>query len=519
MPLSTSRGERRQQRAMRRLTLIVRTLFVWLLFVAPIGLTRAFGEPATNEFDTLPETRRIDRLEKSLESVIAENERLGAENARLAEDIRQLQQQSPFQPSVESTSSDWTTVPAASSGNLKANTAPEYRVGYDGGFVIFPEDDDESPFSLKINSQTTFRYSGFLSETSEWTDSAGNVTPLVSSSNFLIPRGRLILSGKALLPDLTYLVNIDYNSATSNPIGFRAYALNYQFSRAFTLSVGQNKVPGTREWIGSSFVAQEGPDRTMATTFFRPSLSQGIWCTGEPADGWFYHAMISNGFNTLNLRPSQLDNRACWSGSTWWEPWGAFGPGYSDLEAHEQPAVRLGGSYTFSMEQGSQSNNNAPENSSIRLSDGTLITQQGAFAPGVTLTQFNISLLALDLAFKYRGISLSTEGYYQNLLGLEGNGPIPRSSTQAYGGFVQGGYFVIPQEVELYTRTSVVTGDYGTGNEYAGGFNWFILPGKNNLRFTADTAWLHNSPADQNRTGFVAGQTGLLIRTQITASF
>lgn len=51
------------------------------------------------------------------------------------------------------------------------------------------------------------------------------------------------------------------------------------------------------------------------------------------------------------------------------------------------------------------------------------------------------------------------------------------------------------------------------------GLNHFFLPGKDNLFFTFDAAWLENSPAGQNRTGFVAGQTGLLARTQIVAVF
>lgn len=394
-----------------------------------------------------------------------------------------------------------------------------YKVDYDKGFVILPTNPKESPFSLKINNQTTFRYSGFVRDESTWTDSAGNVNPIVDNSNFLIPRGRLIFTGKAFLPEMSYLFNIDYNTAGSNQIGFRAYSLSYQFSRALEVSVGQNKVPGSREWIYSSWVAQEGPDRTMATTFFRPSLSQGIWFKGEPVDKLFYHAMLSNGFNTLNVTPGQFNHRLCFSESIWWEPWGEFGPGFADIEWHPHWVVRAGSSYTFALAQGSQSDSNAAENSSLRLSDGTVITQPGALAPGVTLQSYDVSLAAIDLALKCRGLSLSTEFYFQNLKSLRGNGPLPFNSTSATGGYVQGGYFILPGKVELYTRTSWVTGNYGSGTEIAGGFNWFILPGKSNLRFTFDTANLESSPADQNRTGFVAGQSGMLLRTQINASF
>jgi hypothetical protein len=244
-----------------------------------------------------------------------------------------------------------------------------------------------------------------------------------------------------------------------------------------------------------------------------------MWITGEPLDDFSYHAMVSNGFNTLNLLPEQLNDRFAWSGSAWWEPWGDFGRGYSDLQHHEDGALRLGGSYTYALGSGNQSESDAVENSPIRLSDGTIITKLGALAPGVTLLSYDISLAAIDVGWKYRGYSLSSELYFQDLLGLRGTGPLPIASTSAFGGFVKGGWFVVPRETEVFARTSYVTGAYGSGYELGGGFNRFFLPGKDNLFFTLDTAWLQNSPAGQNRTGFVAGQTGLLVRAQIVAAY
>jgi hypothetical protein len=394
-----------------------------------------------------------------------------------------------------------------------------FRVDYDNGFAILPRDPDETPFSLRIRNQNMFRYNGFSRAESSWTDSAGSTIPIVNSNYFGIPRGRLIFSGDALLPRLSYLLNIDYNSVTNQPIGFRAFWLSYRFSKALELYVGQSKVPGSREWIESAFVPLQSADRTMATTFFRPSLSQGVWLMGEPVDGVFYHAMMANGFNTLNLQPEQLNNRFAWSGSAWWEPWEEFGRGYSDLQDHEEAAVRLGCSYTYALGSGNQAASDAVENSPVRLSDGTIITTLGALAPGVTLLSYDISLAAIDLALKYRGLGVSTEIYFQDLLGLQGTGPLPIASTSAFGGFVKGGYFLVPGETEVYARSSYVTGAYGSGYELGGGFNQFFLPGKDNLFFTFDAAWLESSPAGQNRTGFVAGQTGLLIRTQIVAVF
>ncbi len=480
---------------------------------------------------------RIERLELMVSTVVAENRRLAAEVEALKEQLGASQPQPPSptlpteassDPSPASTAavsppSHWTPMvrpePLAGSPGGSGRISERFRVEYENGFVILPDNLDDTPFSLRVRSQNVFRYNGFARDASFWIDSAGNQVPIDNSNYFGIPRGRLIFSGTALLPRLSYLLNIDYNSVTSNPIGFRAYELSYRFSRSLALSAGQSKVPGSREWLESAFAPLQGPDRSMATTFFRPSLSQGVWITGQPEDGWYYHAMVSNGFNTLNLLPNRLNNRFCYSGSGWWEPWGDFGRGYSDLQDHEEAAIRLGGSYSYAIGRGNQSESDAVENSPIRLSDGTILTTPGALAPGVTVQTYDLSLAAIDLAWKYRGLGLSTELYFQNLLGLEGNGPLPIRSTGAFGGFVQGGYFIIPQRAELYARTSFVTGDYGSGSELGSGFNWFFLRGRDNLRFTFDAAWLESSPAGQNRTGFVAGQTGFLLRTQITVAY
>jgi hypothetical protein len=504
-----------------------------------LALAQAQAQSPAPVPEPITDSARIERLERLVATMVEENR-------RLAEEVRALKARevdptpvlpSPTPPAVELPLAD---VPADSVPPSDPTDVPEtripiqpspgvaepalrpagrFRVDYENGFAILPENLDDTPFSLRIRSQNMFRYNGFGRSERFWTNSAGDRLPIDSSNYFGIPRGRLIFSGTALLPKLTYLLNIDYNSVTSNPIGFRAYVLSYPFGRGLELSFGQSKVPGTREWLESAFAPLQGPDRTMATTFFRPSLSQGVWITGEPVEGWYYHAMVSNGFNTLNQLPNRLNNRFCWSGSTWWEPWGDFGRGYSDLQDHEEAAIRIGGSGTYALGRGSQSESDAVENSPIRLSDGTLITTLGALAPGVTLQTYDIALAAFDLSYKYRGLGLSTELYLQRLLNLEGDGPLPLHETGAFGGFVQGGYFVLPQTAELYVRGSFVTGAYGSGSEVAGGFNWFFLKGRDNLRFTFDLTWLESSPAGQNRTGFVAGQSGLLLRTQILAVY
>ena len=163
--------------------------------------------------------------------------------------------------------------------------------------------------------------------------------------------------------------------------------------------------------------------------------------------------------------------------------------------------MRLRACYTFALGSGSQAESDAVENSPVRLSDGTIITTPGALAPGVTLQSYDISLAAIDWAWKYRGLSLSSEIYFQDLLNFEGTGPLPITATSAFGGFVKGGVFVVPRETELYTRTSYVTGGYGSGYELGGGFNRFFLPGKHGLFFTGDAACCRTRRPTRTRPG------------------
>ncbi|WP_165229703.1 hypothetical protein [Aquisphaera insulae] len=61
-----------------------------------------------------------------------------------------------------------------------------------------------------------------------------------------------------------------------------------------------------------------------------------------------------------------------------------------------------------------------------------------------------------------------------------------------------------------------MTGHLGSGSELAGGFNRFVLKGRDNPRDTRGPAWLEHSPDGQDRAGNVAGRAGILMRTRAT---
>lgn len=391
------------------------------------------------------------------------------------------------------------------------------NVGYDRGFFIDSTDNDA--FRLKINLQNQFRYFGFGRTEREWVDATGATNRTPNRNDFEINRGRLIFSGHAIEPDLNYYVNLDYASLGDDRVTVLLAWLNYRFHRGFDLYFGKGKVPGGREWLLTSMYTMS-PDRSLATTFFRPSITTGVWARGEPLEQLYYQAMVGNGFNTTSAGFRDLDTNFVYSANTWWEPLGEFGGLYSDLSFHEVLAVRAGASLTTSRQSATQFDSQSPEETFIRLSDGTDLTKVGALTPGVQVTDYSLYLATVDAATKYRGVSLSGEYFLRWLTDISGDGPIAKERRDLFdhGFHVQAGVFVVPKLVELFARSSAVFGPFGNGGEYAGGFNVFFRETEN-WRFTFDVTRVIDSPAEQIRTGYEAGATGVLVRGQLQVIF
>ena len=409
--------------------------------------------------------------------------------------------------------------PVAANAMLTDQSASELTAGYDRGFFIQAADASEMPFRLQVNFQNQFRYTGFAAAEESWTDAAGDVLPIADRNDFEIARGRLIFSGHAIDPDLNYYLNLDYGTLGDDRVTVLLGSVSYRLGEALELFCGKGKVPGSREWLLSSMYSHS-PDRSLATTFFRPSITTGIWARGEPTDTLLYHLLLGNGFNTASTGFRDLDTNFVYSGNLAWEPWGRFGPLYSDLEYRESAAVRLGGSLTSSRQSGTASDSQASEQTAIRLSDGTEISRLGALAPDVLVTDYSLLLANYDVGWKYRGVSISGEYYWRWLTDITGSGPIPEANRDFFdhGFYAQAGKFVIPGRVELLGRTSQIFGEMGDGAEYALGFNCFPRQSEN-WRIGFDVTQVNRSPAQQIRTGYDAGASGVMFRMQVQTMF
>ena len=112
----------------------------------------------------------------------------------------------------------------------------------------------------------------------------------------------------------------------------------------------------------------------MATTFFRPNISPGIWAQGEPIENVTYVAMLANSLNRFSQGIERVRLRLTFAGTVWWEPTGDFGPGPSDVENHQTLSPRIGTNFAVSRETNQGLNPNSlsnPEDTILRLSDGT----------------------------------------------------------------------------------------------------------------------------------------------------
>jgi hypothetical protein len=391
-----------------------------------------------------------------------------------------------------------------------------FETTYDKGFVIRSKD---GPFSLRINGRIQFRAASFAPSESTYenlgTDASGTPIDVERRNDFEIERARLSFGGTFLDPDLHFYINLDGDTDDNHEVIFHDFWFNYEFDEAFDLYVGKAFVPGSREWLAGS-TSTHLIDRSMATTFFRPDRSVGVWAIGEPIEDFHYRVMIGNGFQTSDLDNAEINDEPMVSGSVWWEPLGDFGSGYADLKRREDAVLRLGTSYTFAGEDGqTPSGSPLPESNFLRLDDGTRLTDLG-------VDHFDVSLLALDAAFKHRGWSLHGEGYYRWVDNISPTGAAPAGfpddESDAYGGYVGAGYMLMREKLDIEIRSSTVQGDLKDSWEYAAGMNWY-LDGTHGNKLSFDVTHLDGSPVSNSGPDFRVGDDGWLVRLQLQLSF
>ena len=76
----------------------------------------------------------------------------------------------------------------------------------------------------------------------------------------------------------------------------------------------------------------------------------------------------------------------------------------------------------------------------------------------------------------------------------------------------------VPRTYEIYGRSSFVTGPYGSGQEYGGGFNWYVRRSRQ-ARLTLEALSIIRSPAQNFLYPYRAGFSGTALQTQFVVAF
>jgi hypothetical protein len=413
---------------------------------------------------------------------------------------------------------------AGDAGQTTAAAAPQTsNERYRDGMVIWETPSDASvPFLLKFNINTQLRYLNTLDSDETFTDHLGVTREVHRRNDITVNRAMFILGGYVFDQRARYSFTVWTSAGAASIIV--ASNIGWRFSDALTITGGYTGVPGSRSLV-NTFPFFTSTDRSMADNFFRPGFTQGAWANGEVVHALNYLAFVGNGLNTLSISANKIDTHLAFSGSTWWEPLGAYGePGksrnmYDDYFASKKVRIRIGTAFTRSREDRfSNLDQSSPENTSLYNSDGVLTFSTGAFAPGVTVDVATYRMWAVDAGLKWNGLAINGQYFTRWLSDFDADGPLPLASTLDHGGELTAGYFVRPKKVMVYGRGSWVRGQFGNSHEYGGGVKWHFLPTER-LWLNGELFLIDRAPYSGAFTPYTAGMTGWVPMLQTVLAF
>jgi hypothetical protein len=387
------------------------------------------------------------------------------------------------------------TIFAASSfaqGETTAKPKPDLTAGK--GFRVY----ESEKGALNFSAFTYVRYLNQRALDPTYTNSFGTTLNLDRRDDLQFQKVVLYFKGWLVRPQFRYLTYV-WTSNTSQGQGAQVVVagnLTYAFNKHIEAGAGINALPTTRSTRGTfpNWVKQD--NRTITDEYFRGSYTSGVWAGGDLRDDLHYKAMIGDNLSQLGVDAGQMDagmNTYC--GALWWTA-GGFGAfeGFGDFDGHEHPATSLGAAFTSSREsKQNQPGTEAPENTQIRVSDGTGIFQINAFGDGVSIDQAQYHMSSFDGALKYRGCALEGEYYVRWVDDLRANGPLPMKDFSDNGYQLQASVMAMPKKLMVYGFTSRIFGEYGVPWDAGVGLNYYPF-GTRILRFNPEYIYVDESP-------------------------
>ena len=484
----------------------------------------AGARTASDDELILERLERLEQRQAELEAAVADrDERIRELEARLAEPA-------DLSPAPAPTPSDETSAAAPA-------TDPEAQGEQETGLFQYEEYGLFQPAGAGFKLADTphgdvnfsvWAYIRYLNQKSldqTYTDSFGRTNTLDLRNDVQVNKVNIYFKGWVFDPRFHYNVwTWTTNTSQGEPAQIvLAGDLGYKFSEKFDLRLGVLPLPGTRTLRGQHPFWNKVDHRTIGNEFFRPSFTTGIIANGKLAEGLYYRAAIANNMSALGVSAAQLDDEFnTVSAAIWWMPTtGEYGTatGYGDFDVHEELATQFGVSATHSREsRQNQPGTESPENTQLRLSDGTVIFQADAFGTGGTIQEATYLMTAFDAGFKYRGLALEGEYYFRWIDDFDVIGTIPVSELYDHGFELQASAMLMPETLSAYVAGSKIFGEYGDPWDVGIGVNWYPFR-KQLMRVNAEMLYLEDSPVGYSSVPFAVGGNGWVFQTNIESRF
>jgi len=373
--------------------------------------------------------------------------------------------------------------------------------------------------TLNFSVFTTTRYLNQKGLNESYTDYFGRSRTLDRRNDIQFQKVMLYFKGWLANPNFRYVFYV-WTSNTSQGQGAQvvlAGNLQYKINKHLDVGVGIGGLPTSRSLLGQWPLWLREDARPMAEEFFRGSFTTGIWAQGEITKGLYYKTMLGNNLSQLGIDAGQLDDGFdTWSTALWRASpgYGRLAP-FGDYQKNDNVATLFGGAYTRSNETWqSQPGSEAPENSQIRLSDGTGIFSLNAFDNGSQVLAAKYQMASLNGGIKYKGFSLDAEYYWRWISNFETNGQLPVSKLSDNGYSIQGSAMLVDKTLMMYSTYSYINGEYGKPWEFTMGLNWYVLKSRW-LRINPEVIFVDRSPVGYLSYPTVVGATGTVFMVNL----
>jgi hypothetical protein len=201
---------------------------------------------------------------------------------------------------------------------------------------------------------------------------------------------------------------------------------------------GQYKVPYDREFLNAGYNLQL-IDRSVSSAVFSLQRDVGFQISGK---GIFNNFEYSVGmFNGSGANSVNVDNDYMYVGRLVWAPFGSYPYSESAVDNPSSPvfAVGVAGAYMPGLEPGERN---------------TLAGRLGRTS--IVPVESDVSQWTVDIAYKYNNFSLMSGYHYRNI--------DPKALTvfgeqEAWGMYLQSGFFILPKQFEIAGRYSYVDPD------------------------------------------------------------